>query len=1417
MTVAAFLERLSERGIELWADRDELVVRAPRGLIDDQLRGELKRRKAALLTELRQRDDGPPALPALRSDPAARHQPFPLTEIQRAYWFGRNPAFELGAVGIHVYEEISAEDLDVARLEEAWNRVLDRHEMLRCVVLADGRQHILPEVRYRLATIDLRGLPPAAREEQLLSCRRRWEGHVYSPEEWPLFRLVAVRLTAHRWRLFVSIDALHVDMGSFAIVFRDWMTFYREPAAELPKLEVSYRDYALALREVEASQVAERDRDYWRRRAAELPPAPQIAWRCAPGDLPRQRFERRKGRLQAARWQRVKKRAAAAGLTPSGLTLAVFAEVLATWAASPRMTLNVTLFNRLPLHPQVNGLVGDFTSMVLLGVDMAAGESFEERSRGLQKQLWRDLQHRTVSGVETLREVARAQGKQAGELIMPYVFTSTLNLPVQGVLPLKELGERSYNIIQTPQVSLDLQVFEEDGDLVYHWDWVDGLFETSAAEDMFAAFRIALETLADREASWQDPYLPLLPASQVARREVVNATAGPVAESSLVDLLAAAIAEHGDQPAVLAEDRELTFDALDRLANGVAWACREAGLGAERPAGETPVAIVLEKGWQQVVAALGVLRAGAPYLPIDAAQPVRRRDLLLADGDVRWVIAGEPLEDLPPGVQCLPFEASPRPSLPAAWAPRPEDLAYILYTSGSTGSPKGVMIEHRSLVNRILDVNRRFGVGPEDRAFGLTALHHDLSTYDLFGILAAGGALVLPRADGVLDPAHWAERLAAAGVTLWNSVPAFLGLLVEHLEKAHESAEAAPTVQSLRLALLAGDWIPVDLPDRARRLVPGLEFVSLGGPTETTVWDICYPVEEVSPAWSSIPYGRPMTNASYYVLDERLAPRPDGVAGEMYIAGVGLARGYWRDPVKTDERFLDHPETGRRLYRSGDRGRFLADGNLEILGRVDFQLKVRGVRIEAAEVEAAIEAHDDVQRAVVSAAGEGLERQLVAHVVPAVARRSEAVASEASRYRPERSRLAALDQAELKLSLPGLRRDAGVGVTVDLADRAGADGRPARGEASALRRRTCRRYAGGSLPLADLAGLLTALQGERSPAAPLPRYRFPSAGSLYPVQTYLQVAEGGVEGLAGGTYYYHPVEHRLTRLGGEQPIASIHVPHNVAVARQAPFALFFVGALAPVRALYGDLARDFCLLEAGAMLQLLMTEAERWQLGLCPVGDLDVAALTPALRLEPDTVFLHGLLGGRPAPAAAERSPGRPLESRLREWTAERLPAAMVPSAWVVLDELPLTANGKVDRRALPAPRRAVSPASARPPAAPVASAAPEQSAGSALEGRLTALVGEVLGIAEVRPHDRFFEFGANSVDLVRIAIELRRMLDRDLSVVEIFRHPTVASLAAFLDAGTASGVGRRGARRAAARRAAASGRRRRAGREDAG
>jgi amino acid adenylation domain-containing protein len=915
------------------------------------------------------------SFPPVLAAPEASAEPFALTDIQQAYWLGRSNAFELGNISTHVYLEFERTGLDVARLERAWQRLVERHDMLRAIVDAEGRQRVLKEVApYRISVADLQGAPELEASKSIEATRGAMSHQVFETQKWPLFDVRVTRLPEDKVRTHFSIDVLIVDAGSLALMFREWEELYLRPEAPLPPLAVTFRDYILAAEKLRQMPSHSRAMEYWGARLSTLPGPPQLPLAKSQKSIKKPRFVRRSGNLDEKSWGRLKKQAAEAGVTPSVFLATVFGDVLGTWSRSTHFTLNLTLYNRLPLHPQVDSIVGDFTSSSLLEMTVPPEESFDVRVHRVQKQLWADIDNRAVSGVEVLREIAR---QQASAVLMPVVLTSMLGLrvPMNGRSSL--LGTEVHGISQTTQVSLDHLAFDgDDGDLRYCWDAVEELFPAGMLDAMFDAYGRRLRELT--EGSWNEEGRPLVPEDQLQEYALWNATAGALPSGLLHAPFMEQARLHPDQVAILSARRTLSYGELASEARRLGRKLRELGV---KP-GEL-VAIVMERGWEQVVGALGVLESGAAYVPVDAELPAERRFHLLERCGVRVVVTQQRIDQAGPWPEglarlCVDGGLAGVSDAPLVPAQKDTDLAYVIFTSGSTGIPKGVMIEHRAALNTVRDVNERHGVTAQDRVLSLSSLSFDLSVYDVFGVLGAGGAMVLLALGDSRDPGRWVELVQQYGVTLWNSVPALLQMLVDYQEGRDRGS-----LRSLRVALLSGDWVPVGLADRAKSQVEGLRVISMGGATEAAIWSIDYPIERVEPTWPSVPYGRPMKNQQWYVLGEGLRPRPVWVPGELYIGGVGLARGYWRDEEKTKERFVRHPKTGERLYRTGDWGRYFPDGNIEFLGREDGQVKIRGFRVELGEIEAAIGSLPGVREVLCSAyADVSGQKSLVAYVVP---------------------------------------------------------------------------------------------------------------------------------------------------------------------------------------------------------------------------------------------------------------------------------------------------------------------------------------------------------------------------------------------------------------------------------------------------
>jgi pyochelin synthetase len=962
--VQPVLAELARAQIKIRLVADDLEVTAPRGALTPRLREQLTVHKPDLIRWLR--DDRPVRrLPAVVPAPAAADEPFPLSDLQTSFLIGSADGLEYH-VRPHQYMEFDVADLDVERIYDAVNRNLLRQRDNLVVLTEDMRLRRIPEFTpLRPQVHDLRGLPPAEVEAGLLRLRESLRRRQLPLETWPWLD-VQVSLRDGIGRIHYNNNNFYSDGVGTNRFLKDVFTLYEEPATDLPPLGVSFRDCVLALAEAEESELGARSRKYWHDRIPDWPGPPPVPTVPGAGGAERSELNRRELVVAAEDWAALQRNGRDRGLTPSTAMYAIYAEVLSTFSGSRHFLLNNMVTHRMPIHPDINRILGNFAALYPLEVDWRGG-TFAERAGRLAARVREDLEHLDWSGVRVLQALNQHR-RAPGRAACPFVVSSGLFMGI--------FDRPVYSTLETPQVLVDCQFWvQDDGRCWVAWDVIDAAFPPGLVDAMLGAFGDLVGRLARDPAAWDRATFDLLPDAQRRQREQLNATGSPVPPGLLHEPVHRWAEQAPDRVAVRSGPRALTYGELAGQAGRVAAALHAGGLA---PGALVPV--VLPKGWQQVVAVTGVLAAGGAYVPVDPEWPDDRVRHLLAVTGAEHVLTVARFGDRLAGLSDATVHdvEDPGSHPPAPGPPTdPGDLAYVIYTSGSTGTPKGAALNHRGPLNTIADINHRFAVTADDVVFGVSSLSFDLSVYDVFGAVHAGATLVLPASSDTVDPAAWLATVQAQGVTVWNSVPALMQLLVE------EAEESGRTLPPLRVVLLSGDWIPVELPDRIRRVAPGATVISLGGATEASIWSICHPIEEVDPGWPSIPYGRPLANQTWHVLDQAGADAPTWVPGELYIGGIGVAEGYWHDPERTAASFVAHPRTGERLYRTGDLGRYLPSGDIEFLGRSDFQVKIQGFRVELSEVEHALGNHPAVRHALVAVRDTPSGRQLAALVVPA--------------------------------------------------------------------------------------------------------------------------------------------------------------------------------------------------------------------------------------------------------------------------------------------------------------------------------------------------------------------------------------------------------------------------------------------------
>ncbi len=1399
-------------------------------------------------------------------------QVFPLTAVQQAYLIGRAEDQPLGGVGCHNYIEFDVAEVDPDRLERAVRALIERHPMLRARFDDDATHRIMPESPWPGLTVqDLRDRAEEEAEAVALDLRDRLSHRVLDVGRGEVVDVRLTRLPGGVDRLHVNIDLLAADLASFRLLLTELVVLYDDPAA-LGRITYAFGRYVADQADSRRAE-RERAREYWQRRLPSLPGGPKLPLAVDPAAVGAPRFVRRYFEITAEDWVTLEWRAGEAALTPAVVLATAYAMVLSRWSGDEHFLLSLPLFDRdLDAHPEIERIVGDFTALVLLEVDLT-GNSFVECARAVQKRMHEDIGHAAYTGVDVLRDFVRTD--LDAPRTAPVVFSYDLSAPLIPEEFATRFGDATWMISQTPQIWLDQQIYRTgDGNVRLVWDAVEQLFPDGLLDDMMSAYEALVRNLLDDDWESALPEVPL-PVAQRERRAAVNSATRPVSANLLHTAFFERAGERAGQPALLwGEGEVVAHDELARQALGIAGALAERGVGRG-----SYVAVVAPKGAQQIAAVLGVLAAGAAYVPIGVDQPAERRARILELSGAKVVLDGSGglLDAAETGVEVLPIDAAllARP-LGAPVPGDPDDPAYVIFTSGSTGLPKGVELSHRAAVNTVEDINEQFGIGADDRVLAVSALDFDLSVWDIFGFLAVGGAAVLVSESGRRDATEWLALCRQHAVTVWNTVPALLDMVLT-------AADASPLPASMRLALLSGDWIGLDLPGRLARASGGrCRLIALGGATEAAIWSNSFAVTDVPDGWRSIPYGKPLRNQKFRVVDGRGRDCPDWVPGELWIGGTGVALGYRGDPELTAARFPEHD--GERWYRTGDLGRYWPDGNLEFLGRLDHQVKINGFRVELGEIEACLQAHPEVAQAVAVVVTEG-RREVVAAVVERssapeeVEQHADAVEQPGNGFLPPATGVTAeSDPRSLEHRLVEALLAGVVGPLVGHDDHRAvcAEQRPVvdiwleylaqrsvlvRPDGSAYRHgprwdevtnpawldrvredtrgtpfetvATALEWAGplftaimsgdadaGALlddpvlapealndlvpgTAACLKALADDLRARAGESARSTVAEWDVASGRGTARLLGELASDAVEytllgsskpALAKAEALLSEHGHRTrTALQGTAAIAGQHVhafdavvannvlhrmsDPEVAVATAAlllapggrlyllerahPTPLALVTAL-PLEARAGRFAEE-------RSTSGWLYDRERWARACAGAGLGNVRVL----RAEDTGEIL--VSADRPATARGVDA------DHLRRWAADHVPEHMVPAHLAVLPVLPLSANGKVDRRRI---LTVLEQSVDRP-----------RDVGDPPRGGTEAFIAErwtkLLGLDSVGRDENFFRLGGDSLLATRFVAEVRGVWGLDLPMRDVMRTPTVAELGALIDRLGAAGGGR--------------------------
>ena len=900
---------------------------------------------------------------------------FPMSYSQQQLWVVAQ--LQRGNAAYNIALDIRLQGpLDVSALQTSLDEIVRRHESLRTVFrLENGQpsQVVLPALPLPIAQTDLRSLEPEAREAECKNIASNDARQPFQLSTGPMVRARLVDCGENDHTLLLIFHHIVFDRASIDVLLRDFTALYsslhRGEAPVLPDLPIQYADYSVWQRQTLQGTVVDAELDYWKNQLAGAPDSFEL-----PLDRPRGAERNFRGEWMAESFPRdlldsLEQLAQQEGASLFAALLASFDTILFRYTGQEDVVVGSTTPGRRQKATQ--DLIGTFLNPLVLRLDLSGDPSFRELLRRARKVVEEAGEHQDLPFERIVEELRLEHDPSRNPLFQVMLLFQEL---AEGAGEADGL-KLTWTGVQNHTAKFDLTAYAEPREegLFVGFEYNAGVFEASTIHRLLGHYRTLLEAIVASPDTRISEISILGDAERNQLLFELNGTAVdfPEKESALHQLIERQVERTPDSVAVEFEAQTLTYRQLNSRANQLAHFLRKQGAGPD-----VLVGVSLDRSLDMVVALLGVLKAGAAYVPLDPTYPADRLAFMVEDSGLKVLLTQESLLPLwsgsPAQLVALDRDRSAITAEPAedpAVALRPDNLAYVIYTSGSTGRPKGVQIPHRAVVNFVLSMQSKPGFSAADNLLAVTTISFDIAGLEIHVPLSVGARIVLASRQSAMDGKTLAQLIEAHRITVLQATPVTWRLLVESGWQGKSDLKV----------LCGGEAFPHDLADAL--LSRSASVWNMYGPTETTIWSTC---ERVRPSNGPVLIGQPIANTQTYILDSGLQVVPMNVVGELYIGGDGLARGYLNRPELTAERFISHPFLlGDRLYRTGDLARVLTTGQIECLGRVDHQVKIRGFRIELGEIETAIADFPAVRQSVVVAREDAPgDKRLVAYVVP---------------------------------------------------------------------------------------------------------------------------------------------------------------------------------------------------------------------------------------------------------------------------------------------------------------------------------------------------------------------------------------------------------------------------------------------------
>lgn len=968
-TIDEFLTSLAKQNVKLWLEDDRLCCDAPEEVLTSSLSSQLSQRKPEIIAFLNRVNRSDKSRQAIA--PIARTGNLPLSFAQQRLWFldQMEPGNPLYNISTAVRLKGS---LDLAVLEQSLNEIVRRHEALRTTFkTVDGHpvQEIAPALKLTLPVLDWRQVEANEREAEVLRLAENEAQQPFDLAKGPLIRITLIRLAETEYVALFTMHHIISDAWSMGLLVRELTTLYEafstSQPSPLPELSIQYPDFAAWQRQWLQGEVLENQLSYWRKQLGGNLPVVQL-----PTDRPRPKVQTFRGArysfsLDSELTEALKELSQQEEVTLYMTLLAAFKTLLYRYTFQEDILVGSPIANRN--RTETEQLIGFFINTLVLRTDLSDNPTFKELLGQVRQITWDAYEHQDLPFEKLVEELQPERDQSYSPLFQVKFMLQNAHqeeLKLSG-LTLSSLDSKT----ATAKLDLSLDMYETDSGLRGSFEYNIDLFDEATIARMVDHFGSLLSGIVANPEEQIDR-LPLL---TVAERDRIlfewNDTQTEYPQNlCFPQLFEERVKETPNAVALVFQEQRLTYQKLNQRANQVAHYLQKLGVKPENKVG-----LCIERSPEMIVGMLGILKAGGAYLPLDPTYPQERLDFMLSDSQVGIFLTTQNLKlqlpQLPSQIICLDAEELAKESLTNPDSKIAiQNLAYIIYTSGSTGTPKGVLVTHEGLVNLTQDKIRTCQVRSHSRILQFFSLSFDASIPEIVMALGSGAALYLGTKNNLLPGQELLEFLRQHAITHITITPSALAVL------------PATELSDLEMVLVGGE---APSPELISQWSEGRLFINAYGPTETTVnasMVKCGNGEDL------LPTVRPADNKQLYILDPNLQPVPVGVPGELHIAGVGLARGYLDRPVKTAATFVPNPfsdQPGERLYKTGDLACYLKDGRIQLQGRLDHQVKIRGFRIELREIEAVLNTHPQIDRAV-AVVREDIpgNKSLVAYIVP---------------------------------------------------------------------------------------------------------------------------------------------------------------------------------------------------------------------------------------------------------------------------------------------------------------------------------------------------------------------------------------------------------------------------------------------------